>query len=187
MHFRATRPDIVRSVSQRWLLKNWMERRGGRPLPTWQEPQGREYAGMSRHLCFFDVVREAGKVRFLMRSHSAWLGEVYGFDCHNQYLDEMQSGRFQGALIETYRHVVASRGPVYASVDIADRDGRLVHYERLLLPFGQDRETVDRVLASLEMVSPEGAFEHRHLVTASAPSSSFAICATIQSTAPRAV
>jgi hypothetical protein len=184
MQFRKARPDIVRSISQRWLLKNWMERRGGRPLPAWQVPEGREYAGMLRHLCFFDVIRETGTVRFLMRSHSAWLGEVYGFDCHNQYLDEMQSGRFQGALIETYRHVVATRGPVYASVDIADQNGRLVHYERLLLPFGQDGETVDRVLASLEMVSPEGAFEHRNLVTANARPSSFALYATIQSTAP---
>jgi len=181
MQFQSARPDVIRAINQRWLLKTWNERRGEQALPTWQALEGREYAAMSRHLCFFDVVGKSGNVRFLMRHHSAWLGEVYGFDCHNQYLDEMQSGRFQGALIATYQHVVATRAPVYASVDIADREGRLVHYERLLLPFGQDGETVDRILASLEMVSPDGAFEHRNLVTTNARPASFALYATIQS------
>ena len=180
MQFQSARPDVIRAINQRWLLKTWNERRGARALPTWHALKGREFTGMARNLCFLDVVRDAGNVRFLMRFHSAWLGEVYGFDCHNQYLDEMRSGQFQNALIATYRHVVATRSPVYASADIMDNAGRLVHYERLLLPFGQDGETVDRILASLEMVSPEGAFEHRNLVSASARPSAFAVYATIQ-------
>lgn len=179
MQFQTARPDIIRAVNQRWLLKTWNERRNGRALPTWQDLQGREFAAMSNNLCFLDVVRDAGNVRFLMRFHSAWLGEVYGFDCHNQYLDEMPSGRFQDSLIATYQHVTATGVPVYASADISDRDGRLVHYERLLLPFGRDMQTVDRILASLEMISPDGAFEHRNLMMQPTPSS-FAVCAAIR-------
>jgi hypothetical protein len=40
---------------------------------------------------------------------------------------------------------------------------------------------VDRILGSLEMVSPEGTFDHRNLTVANKPPSSFAVCAAIQS------
>ena len=180
MRFQTARADIIRAINQRWLLKTWNERRHGRILPAWQDLRGREFAAMSDSLCFLDVVRESGNVRFLMRYHSAWLGEVYGFDCHNQYLDEMQSGRLQGPLVAAYHHVVATCAPVFASVDVSDCNGRLVHCERLLLPFGRDAGIVDRILGSIEMVSLEGAFEHRNLMMQPTPSS-FAVYATIQS------
>jgi hypothetical protein len=182
MQFQLARSDVIRAINQRWLLKTWNERRGGRPLPSWLDLSGRDLAGMSQYLCYLDVVRDNGNLRFLMRHHSDWLGEVYGFDCHNQYLDQMQSGPFQDAMIATYRHVEATRSPVYASADITDGGGRLVHYERLLLPFGHDGETVDRILGSLEMISPDGPFEHRNLMVANKPPSSFAVSATIQPT-----
>jgi hypothetical protein len=60
-----------------------------------------------------------------------------------------------------------------------DRAGRIVHFERLLLPFGQDGTAVDRVLASIEAVSPEGAFDSRDLMTASASPPAYAFCAVI--------
>jgi hypothetical protein len=104
---------------------------------------------------------------------------VYGFDCHDKFLDQMRSGQFQDALLGMYQQVVATRTPVFASVDITDREGRIVHYERLLLPFGRDRDTVDRILTSLEMVSPDGAFDHRNLMAVAKTPSSFAVCATI--------
>jgi hypothetical protein len=181
MHFVTAPPDTVRAINQRWLLKFWNECRNGHTLPTWRDLQGREFAAISHGLCFVDVVRRDGTMRFLMRYHSAWLGELYGFDCHNQFLDEMPSGQFQDAVLATYRHVVAARAPVYASVDITDGGGRLVHYERLLLPFGRDGTTVDRILASLEMVSPDGAFQHRDLISSRSQSASFSTYATIRS------
>jgi hypothetical protein len=184
MQFQSARPTIIRAINQRWLLKTWHERRGGRALPTWQQLEGREFAGMSKNLCFMDVVNDAGNMRFLMRHHSAWLGEVYGYDCHNQYLDEMLSGPLQDALLATYRHVAAKRAPVFASVDITDREGRQVTYERLLLPFGRDGSTVERILASLEMVSLDGAFDHRDLMTSRHVPSSFTVYAAIQPPEP---
>ncbi|HEY2756854.1 MAG TPA: hypothetical protein VGJ01_14095 [Pseudolabrys sp.] len=47
-----------------------------------------------------------------------------------------------------------------------DRVGRLVHCERLLLPFGRDGQTVDRILASVEFICPDGAFDDRDLMLA---------------------
>ena len=184
MQFQSARPEIVRAINQRWLLKTWDERRAGHALPSWQKLEGREFAGMMKSLCFSDVVREAGNVRFLMRFHSAWLGELYGFDCHNQYLDEIPSGAFQDALLATYRHVAKTGLPVFTAVEMQDHGGRPVIYERLLLPFRLDGSTVERILASLEMVSLDGAFEHRNLMRSADTPSSFAVYATIQTPGP---
>ena len=49
--------------------------------------------------------------------------------------------------------------PVYTILDVTDRQGRLVHAERLLLPFGRDGQTVDRVLAAFEFFCADGAFD----------------------------
>jgi hypothetical protein len=50
---------------------------------------------------------------------------------------------------------------------------------RLLLPFGQNRGEVGRLLARLEIVSPEGAFENRALMQAPHRPPAFALCTTI--------
>src|SRR5262245_48891709 len=55
---------------------------------------------------------------------------------------------------QNYRHGVATRLPVYTVSDMRDRTGRIVHYERLLLPFATEGFEVNRILASLETVSP---------------------------------
>ena len=39
-----------------------------------------------------------------------------------------------------------------------DPAGRIVHHERLLLPFSHGGAEVDRILASIEAASPEGPF-----------------------------
>src|SRR6266511_3411385 len=65
------------------------------------------------------------------------------------------------AALSTSHWVLATRLAVYTVADMRGRDERIVDYEHLLLPFGRDTEAVDRILAALETVSPEGAFEHR--------------------------
>ena len=87
---------------------------------------------------------------------------------------------YREAALSSYRHVLASRLPVYTVADMRDPGGRIVHYERLLLPFGQNGIEVDRILASLETVSPEGAFENRGLMNAPPRPHAFALCTTIQ-------
>jgi hypothetical protein len=69
--------------------------------------------------------------------------------------------------------------PVYTIADMRDQTGRIVHYERLLLPFGHDGIAVDRILASLEVVSPEGAFENRDLMKAPPSPPAFGLCTLI--------
>jgi hypothetical protein len=78
---------------------------------------------------------------------------------------------------------VQTRQPVYIVHDVADRAGRVVHSERLLLPFAHDGETVDRILASFEFVSPDGAFDSHHLMQTLKAAPTLRLLATIE---PRA-
>jgi hypothetical protein len=179
MQFQSARPDVIRAINQCWLFKHWNESRGPRTLPKWRALESRELTAMSPNLSYTDVVGTDGGARFLIRYHGSRIGEAYGSDCHGKYLDEILPAAFREAALATYRQVVETRHPVYTTVETPDRDGRVVHYERLLLPFGHDGANVDRILASLEMVSPDGAFHASNLMTSGTTPSSYAVCATI--------
>jgi hypothetical protein len=164
MEFVESRPDVVRSVNQRWLLNYWNRIRAGSILPTWQGLETEELMRMSESLSFSDVLAANGNIRYLIRFHGQKIAETYGSNCRGKFLDEILPPALRDAALATYRHVVATRRPVYTVADTSDRAGRLVHYERLLLPFGRDGATVDRILISLETVSPEGTFDNRGLM-----------------------
>ena len=63
---------------------------------------------------------------------------------------------------------------------MTDRNGRLVHYERLLLPFAADGRTVDRILASFELVCEDGAFDGHELMTSQTAAPALRLSATIE-------
>jgi hypothetical protein len=179
VEFVLAAPDIVRSPNQLWLLKSWMQVRHCGRLPSLDAPLGPELAGLSANLLSADVVRDAGLTRFLVRSCGARIMDYVGLVCDGQgkFIDEALPPAYRDAALSTFLEVVAAREPVYTIADMRDGAGRIVHFERLLLPFGRDGTSVDRVLASIEAVSPEGAFESRDLMAASPPA--FAFCAVI--------
>jgi hypothetical protein len=180
MEFATSRPDIVRSINQRWLLGRWNGMRGAASLPEWSGlPQ--DFAHASADLSLTDVVASDGTARFQIQFHGPRIGELYGrASCVGKFLDEILPAAYSAPALATYRQAVATRLPIYTIADMRDPGGRIVHYERLLLPFGRDGVNVDRILASLESVSPEGAFDHRGLMKAPEKAPAFAFLTTIQ-------
>ena len=79
--------------------------------------------------------------------------------------------------------VLRSRAPVYTIHDLIDGDGRLVHYERLLLPFGSDGAGIDRILASFEFICADGAFDAQKLLMKQAEPPVLRLAATIDARA----
>jgi len=179
MQFISSRPDVVRSISQRVLLSYWNRLRGTGQLPVWQGFDSEELTAMAETLAFQDVIGSDGDARFLIRFHGRRISEAFGAPGHGKFLDEALPPRYRDAALSTYRQVLATGLPVYTVADMRDRDGRIVHYERLLLPFSQNGGVViDRILASLQTVSPEGAFDNSDIMTSKPPT--FALCTTIQ-------
>jgi hypothetical protein len=181
VEFVLAPPDIVRSINQLWLLKSWMRLRGSSQLPPWGGLSADELAGISDNLAFADVLNQDDTVRFLIRFAGIRIAEYVGVSCNGKgrYLDEALPAAYRDAALSTYREAVAAREPVYTIADTRDRAGRIVHCERLLLPFGRDGMAVDRILASVEAVSPEGVFESSDLMAAPSAPPAFAFCSII--------
>ena len=180
MDFLHSRPDIVRSERQRSLLGRWNVARGAAALPAWQELHPDTLAVPRDNLSFLDVVVVNGGPRFQIRFHGLRIAELYAsVSCVGRFLDEVVPPASREVTLATYRHAVAHRLPVYTISDTRDATGRIVHYERLLLPLTGDGAGVAHILASLETVSPEGAFDNHGLMTATGRSPAFALCTAI--------
>ena len=171
MKFAAARPDVVRAINQRWLIKFWKQHQGDLRVPQWQAIEAANLNAMSANLSFLDVTGSDGDARFQFRYQGATVSHIHGSDdWRGKFLDEVMPAARQTESLPAYRHAVHSGRPVYTIHDVNDRNGRLVHYERLLLPFAADGRNVDRILASYELVSEDGAFDsHAIMISQSAP------------------
>jgi hypothetical protein len=90
MNFVVARPDVVRAISQRWLLKFWMQQLGAQAVPQWQAVEAEDLSRVSASLSFLDVTGSDGDARLQIRFHGATIGQVYGSpDCRGKYLDEI--------------------------------------------------------------------------------------------------
>ena len=47
MQFTPARPDAVRAINQRWLLKFWMRHLDGARVPRWQAVEADDLASLS--------------------------------------------------------------------------------------------------------------------------------------------
>jgi len=160
IEFSVARPDVVRAINQRWLINYWKHHLGEKAVPRWQEIEPSTLKTMSSHLSFLDVVGSGPAVRFQFRYQGAAVTAMHGSgNWRGKFLDEVMPPNRKRENLPAYRQTVASGRPVYTIYDVRDRNGLLVHYERLLLPFAGDGRTIDRILASFELVCEDGAFE----------------------------
>lgn len=161
MQFDCARPDVVRAVNQRWLLKFWSQNLADRRVPQWQNLDVERLSGFQENLSFLDVVRDdAGGMRFLIRFHGETVRRAYGSaDGRGRYLDEIVSAATCSTGLAPYEKAACDGMPVYTILQVSDRQGRTVSAERLLLPFGRDGEIADRILAAFEFICDDGAFD----------------------------
>jgi len=185
MQFSAARPDVVRAINQRWLLKFWVRHLGAQGVPQWLAVEGENLSAMAANLSFLDVTGADGDARFQIGFHGATLGQVYGSaDCRGKYLDEIIPAQRHAAGLAPYHRALESGRPVYTIHDVTDRRGRVVHYERLLLPFATGGAAVGRILGSFEFICADGAFDGRKLMTTQTAPPTLRLSATIE---PRAL
>ena len=185
MEFTNSPPDVIRSINQIWLLQYWTRLRAAHPFPPVRALNAEKLTSISANLLMTEVVNAntSGNARFLICFNGARIAESMGMgspnQCKGRFLDEVLPASYCAAAHSTFHQVVAARKPVYTMADMRDEVGRIVHYERLLLPFGLNGFAVDHILASLEAVSPEGAFENRDLMKAPSRPPAFALCTII--------
>ena len=172
MEFMHSGPDIVRSEHQRWLLDHWARMRGHAALADLARSRRRRESSCrstiwpGRRSSALD-----GDARFRIGFHGreARRGVRPRSSASANFSTKCSRRRISDRASSTYRQVVSSKVPIYTVSDMRDPAGRIVHHERLLLPFSHGGAETDRILASIEAASPEGPFELRDLMKSPDP------------------
>ena len=187
MQFSVGRPDLVRAINQRWLLKFWKRHLRDSELPDWQAVEAENFSRIADNLSFLEVTGEGEIKRFQIRRHGPGIAKVYGSpDCSGRYLDEViPRARHQTGLMPYYR-AYSTGVPVYTICEVKDKDGRLILFERLILPFSNGGPAVGRIMSSFEFVCEDGSFDAGALVRLQQGAPTLRLCAMIEAQQPAA-
>ena len=164
MDFQSTNPTIVKSIKQRDLLNTWLRLFAReQQVPRMQEYQPARLADELPDMVYLTVDHAHQPPRLTIESDGARMVSAFGNPGKGRYLDEYLGTRLAAAVLPYYHECVKRALPVYTIADIDDVYGRIVAYERLLLPFS-DGGAVTHVIASLKTICEDGGFEIRNLM-----------------------
>jgi hypothetical protein len=164
VEFESANPTIVKSIKQRDLLNTWLRLYAREQLmPRIEEYQPERFADELPDLVFYTVDTAQAPPRLLIDSDGTRMSSAYGYTGKGRYLDDYLGPRLVPVVMPVYYECVRRALPVYTISNIDDTYGRIVAYERLLMPFSQGGN-VTHLIASLKTISEDGGFEIRNLM-----------------------
>ena len=181
MQFSVGRPDMVRALSPRWLLKFWKRGLKDQALPSWQTVEAENLSRVADNLSYLEVTGESDVKRFQVRQHGRGVAKVYGApDCSGRYLDEIIPRPRHPTGLMPYYKAFSAGTPVYTICDVTDKDGRHILFERLILPFSNGGSAVGRIMSSCEFICEDGSYDATSLVGLQHGAPNLRLCAMIQ-------
>ena len=164
LEFESAQPSIVKSIKQRDLLNTWLRLYArDQSIPRMSEYQPARIEDELPDLVFYSVNNGVQPPGLKIESDATRMSRAYGNTGKGRYLDEYLGARLAPIVMPVYYECIARRLPAYTIADMDDIYGRLVAYERLLLPFSDDG-SVTHIMASLKTISEDGGFEIRNLM-----------------------
>ena len=148
MDFESANPSVVKSIKQRDLLNTWLRLYAReQKMPRVAEYQPERLADELAELVYYTVDAAAQPPRLTIQSDGTRASHAYGHTGKGKYLDEYIGPRLVPVVMPVYYKCIAVGLPVYTIANIDDSYGRIVAYERLLLPFseGTARRPRDRL------------------------------------------
>ncbi|MCA1452354.1 hypothetical protein I6F35_03860 [Bradyrhizobium sp. BRP22] len=164
MEFQSANSSIVKSIRQRDLLNAWLRlyaRDQSTPRAAEYEPERLQEEELD--LVHYTVEAERQPPRLTIQSEGTRMAHAYGHTGKGRALDDYIGPRLAPIVMPAYYACIARGLPVYTIAHIDDIYGRLVAYERLLLPFGEDGH-ITRIIASLKTICEDGHFEIKNLM-----------------------
>jgi hypothetical protein len=164
LHFESANPSVVKSIKQRDLLNNWLRLYArDHSLPRIDEYQPARIEDELPDLVFCAVDTTSEPPRLTIQSDGTRMSSAYGSTGKGRYLDEYLGTRLAPIVMPVYYECIVRRLPAFTIANIDDIYGRIVAYERLLLPFSGGGN-VTHIIASLKTISEDGGFEIKNLV-----------------------
>lgn len=164
MDFQSANPTIVKSIKQRDLLNTWLRLYArDQRVPRISEYEPSRLEDELPDMVYYTVNNGQQPPRLLIDSDGTRMSTAYGNNGRGRYLDEYVGPRLAPIVMPVYYQCVKRALPIYTISNIDDLYGRIVAYERLLLPFSAGGD-VSHVIASLKTISEDGNFEIRNLM-----------------------
>ena len=164
MDFESANPTIVKSIKQRDLLNTWLRLYArGQELPALAEYQPARIEEELPDLVFFSIDATQKPPRIIIDSNGTRMASAYGRTGKGCRLEEYLGPQLAPIVMPVYYECIRRRLPAFTIAKVDDIHGRIVAYERLLLPFSDGGE-VTRIVASLKTISEDGGFELKNLM-----------------------
>jgi len=159
MDFSTANASVIKSIRQRDLLNVWMRQLAQtRKLPNLEGYHPDRFQEELPDIFVCGVQHRDGHPRIVIAADSMRMHPAFGPSGIGQTLDDYMGPKMAPVVVPLYLECIRLQRPVYTISKLADRDGRAVEYERLLMPFS-DCSRVTSVIASLKAISEHGRFE----------------------------
>jgi hypothetical protein len=132
-------------------------------MPSLAEYEPERLSDETPDLVFYTVETAVMPPRLTIQSDGTRMSSAYGQTGKGKLLDQYLGARLAPIVMPVYYECIARKLPAYTISHINDIYGRVVAYERLLLPFS-DRSGVTHIIASLKTISEDGGFEIKNLM-----------------------
>jgi len=164
LDFASAAPSVVKSIRQRDLWNTWLRlfARAQTAPAVWEYQPARLEEELS-DLIYYTVDISTPTPRLTIQSEGTRISRAYGHTGKGVLLDDYIGPRLAPFVMPFYHECVVRGLPVYSVADIDDVYGRVVAYERLLLPFQTDGK-VCHIIASLKTFCEDGGFEIKNLM-----------------------
>ena len=164
MDFLSANPTVVKSIKQRELLNAWLRLYApNQQLPRVADYQPDRLADERPDLVHYSVDAAREPPLLTIESDGTRMSWAYGHTGKGKLLRDYVGARLAPMVMPVYYECIRRKLPVYTIANIDDAYGRIVAYERLLLPFSNE-EAVTHVIASLKTISEDGGFEIKNLM-----------------------
>jgi hypothetical protein len=165
MDFESANPTVVKSIKQRDLLNTWLRLYAReQKLPAMAEYQPERIEDELPDLVFFSIDATQKPPHIIIDSDGTRMASAYGHTGKGRRLEEYLGARLAPLVMPVYYECIRRRLPAFTVAHIDDVYGRIVAYERLLLPFSEHGGAVTHILGSLKTISEDGGFEIRNLM-----------------------
>jgi hypothetical protein len=164
LDFESANPSIVKSIKQRDLLNTWLRLYAReQKIPDIRDYRPERLEDELSDLVYFDVNAGKEPPQITIQSEGTRISAAYGHTGKGRPLEDYIGAPLVPSVMPVYHECVRRALPVYTIAHIDDVHGRVVAYERLLMPFGQNG-AVTQAIASLKTISEDGGFEIRNLM-----------------------
>ena len=164
MDFQSATSTIVKSIKQRDLLNTWLRLYArDQRMPCAKEYEPSRLEDELPDLVYYTIDNISQPPRLMIDSDGTRMSSAYGNTGRGRYLDEYLGPRLAPIVMPVYYECIARALPIYTIANIDDIYGRVVAYERLLLPFSNGNGVSD-IIASLKTISEDGGFEIKNLM-----------------------